>query len=54
MAQVKIYGVKKQLNAIKAQLSDVIHSCVMDALSYSANVKKILAHWDFPWQYSTR
>jgi len=33
MAQVKIYGLKEQLNPIKAQLSDVIHSCVVDALA---------------------
>ena len=34
MAQIKIYGTKDHLNGIKAQLSDVIHSCVVDALSY--------------------
>lgn len=34
MVQVKIYGLRKYLNSIKRQLSDVIHSCVMDALQY--------------------
>ena len=34
VAQIKIYGVKEDLNPIKAELSDVIHSCVVDALSF--------------------
>ena len=34
MAQIKIYGIKEQLDPIKSQLSDVIHSCVVDALSF--------------------
>jgi len=34
VAQIKIYGVVSQLNPIKAKLSDVIHSCVIDALQY--------------------
>ena len=34
MAQVKIYGLKESLDPIKAQLSDVIHSCVVDALQF--------------------
>jgi len=34
MAQIKIYGLGSQLNPIKAKLSDVIHSCVIDALQY--------------------
>ena len=34
MAQIKIYGTREHLNAVKARLSDVIHSCVVDALSY--------------------
>ena len=32
MAQVKIYGVREQLIPKRAALSEVIHSCVMDAL----------------------
>ena len=32
MAQIKIYGIKDSLNPIKGQLSDIIHSCVVDAL----------------------
>ena len=34
MAQIKIYGLKENLNPIKKMLSNVIHSCVMDALEY--------------------
>jgi phenylpyruvate tautomerase PptA (4-oxalocrotonate tautomerase family) len=34
MAQIKIYGIREQLNPIKAQLSDVIHACVVEALAY--------------------
>jgi len=45
MAQVKIYGVKEQLNPIKAQLSDVIHSCVVDALAFPKDKR---AHRFFP------
>ena len=32
MAQIKIYGMKEHLNQVKAGPSDVIHSCVVDAL----------------------
>lgn len=35
MAQVKIFGIKENLNPIKQQLSDVIHECVVEALKYS-------------------
>ncbi|WP_149093922.1 tautomerase family protein [Paenibacillus terrae] len=34
MAQIKIYGIKEALNPIKGQLSDVIHSAVVDAFQY--------------------
>ena len=34
MAQIKIYGMKEHLNQVKATLSDIIHSCVVDALHY--------------------
>ena len=34
MAQIKIYGIKEALNPIKSHLSDVIHSCVVDALAF--------------------
>ncbi|MDP9309485.1 MAG: tautomerase family protein [Chloroflexota bacterium] len=33
MAQVKVYGLKEQLNPIKRQLGDVIHECVVTALA---------------------
>ena len=32
MAQIKIYGLAEHLDPVKAQLSDVIHSCVVEAL----------------------
>jgi 4-oxalocrotonate tautomerase family enzyme len=45
MAQIKIYGLKDQLNPIKSQLSDVIHACVLDALSFPKDKR---AHRFFP------
>lgn len=34
MAQIKIYGLKPELDPIKARLSDIIHNCVVEALSF--------------------
>jgi len=34
MVQVKIYGLKSQLDPIKSQLSEVIHAAVVEALHY--------------------
>jgi len=34
MAQVKIYGRSAALRAMRASLSDVIHSCTVDALAF--------------------
>lgn len=34
MSQVKVYGLAEHLNPIKAQLSEIIHSCIVEALSY--------------------
>ena len=34
MSQIRVYGLKENLNPIKAELSDVIHSCVVDALHF--------------------
>jgi 4-oxalocrotonate tautomerase family enzyme len=45
MAQIKIYGIKEHLNPIKSHLSDVIHSCVVDALSFPKDKR---AHRFFP------
>ncbi len=45
MVQTKIYGVRERLDPIKAELSDVIHSCVMDALQYPSDKR---AHRFFP------
>ena len=45
MGQVKIYGHEARLNPIKRQLSDTIHSCVVDALHFPADKR---AHRFFP------
>ncbi|MGM9506913.1 tautomerase family protein [Larkinella sp. GY13] len=37
MSQVKIYGLQEPLRAIRNTLSDVIHSCVVDALQFPLN-----------------
>ena len=37
MAQIKVYGIDSHLNLIKEQLSDVIHSCVVEALVFPEN-----------------
>jgi len=37
MSQVKIYGVKEPLRAIRDRLSDVIHACVVEALHFPQN-----------------
>jgi phenylpyruvate tautomerase PptA (4-oxalocrotonate tautomerase family) len=34
MAQVKVYGARRQLDPIKGQLSEIIHACVVEALVY--------------------
>jgi phenylpyruvate tautomerase PptA (4-oxalocrotonate tautomerase family) len=45
LAQIKIYGLRAHLNGVKAQMSDVIHACVMEALQYPADKR---AHRFFP------
>jgi phenylpyruvate tautomerase PptA (4-oxalocrotonate tautomerase family) len=45
VAQVKIYGLATTLSPIKQQLSDVIHSCVVDALNFPTDKR---AHRFFP------
>ena len=45
MSQIKIYGLKENLDPIKAKLSDVIHSCVVDALHFPEDKR---AHRFFP------
>jgi hypothetical protein len=34
MAQIKIFGLRQTLEPIKHDLSDVIHSCIVEALSF--------------------
>lgn len=36
MAQIKVYGIKEQLKPIQAELSSIIHGCVVDAFQYPA------------------
>ncbi len=42
---IRIYGIKEQLNPIRAQLSDVINQCMAEALSFPENKR---AHRFFP------
>ena len=37
MVQVKITGCTKHLNAIKAELSDIVHGCLRDAIGTPEN-----------------
>lgn len=39
MAQVKIFGLKDHLNSIKKELSDTIHQCVVESLSFPKEKK---------------
>ena len=39
MGQIKIYGVKDRLNPIKETLSNVIHSCMVEALDFPPEKK---------------
>jgi phenylpyruvate tautomerase PptA (4-oxalocrotonate tautomerase family) len=45
VAQIKIYGVREHLNPVKVLLSDVVHSCVVDALQFPPDKR---AHRFFP------
>ena len=45
MAQIKIYGIKAELNPIKSRLSALIHGCVMEAFGLPAGKR---AHRFFP------
>jgi phenylpyruvate tautomerase PptA (4-oxalocrotonate tautomerase family) len=49
MSQIKIFGIREQLNPIKAQLSDVIHACIVEALHYPPDKR---AHRFFPLEES--
>ncbi|WP_338872915.1 tautomerase family protein [Spirosoma sp. SC4-14] len=37
MSQVKLYGVRAHLQPIRDRLSEVVHSCVVDALQFPQN-----------------
>jgi len=45
MSQVKIFGLRSSLSSVMRQVSDVIHSCVVDALQYPQDKR---AHRFFP------
>ncbi len=34
MAQIKIYGIRAHLDAVKSRMSDAVHACVVEALRY--------------------
>ena len=34
MAQIKMYGLREQLAAVRERLSDAVHACVVEALAY--------------------
>ncbi len=36
-SMIRVYGIKEQLNPVKAKLSDVINQCMVDALSFPEN-----------------
>ena len=42
---IRIYGIREQLDPIKAKLSDVINQCMVEALSFPENKR---AHRFFP------
>jgi len=39
LAQVKIYGLKTNLNKIKNELSNIIHQCIVESLSFPKDKK---------------
>lgn len=39
MAQVKIYGLKTNLQKIKSELSNIIHECIVESLSFPQDKK---------------
>jgi phenylpyruvate tautomerase PptA (4-oxalocrotonate tautomerase family) len=39
MGQVKIFGLKKELNKNKYKISEVIHSCLVDGLKFPSDKK---------------
>jgi phenylpyruvate tautomerase PptA (4-oxalocrotonate tautomerase family) len=45
VSQIKIYGLREHLDPIKAALSDAIHSCVVETLSFPQDKR---AHRFFP------
>ena len=47
MSQIKIYGLREHLDPVKSLLSDVIHSCVVDTLSFPKDKR---AHRFFPME----
>jgi phenylpyruvate tautomerase PptA (4-oxalocrotonate tautomerase family) len=45
MSQIKIFGLRSSLSPVMKEMSDVIHSCVVDALQYPVDKR---AHRFFP------
>lgn len=44
---IRIYGIREQLDPLKAQLSDIINSCMVDALAFPEDKR---AHRFFPME----
>lgn len=47
VSQVKIYGIREHLTPIRVQLSDAIHSCIVQALNFPPDKR---AHRFFPME----
>jgi phenylpyruvate tautomerase PptA (4-oxalocrotonate tautomerase family) len=47
VAQIKIYGLRSELDPLKSRISDAIHSCVVDALQFPSDKR---AHRFFPME----
>ncbi|MCU0438079.1 MAG: tautomerase family protein [Raineya sp.] len=39
MGQIKVFGLAQELNKYKTKMSEVIHSCIVDALKFPADKK---------------
>ncbi|MEK4436977.1 hypothetical protein [Paenibacillus sp. FSL K6-2862] len=50
MAQIKVFGVREQLNPMKEQLASVIHSVLMDVLGLPENKNSNVTS---PWMWKT-
>ena len=47
MSQVKVYGLREHLDPVRQALSDIIHSCIVESLSFPKDKR---AHRFFPME----